>query len=174
MSTSLLFNTKYISAGPGKCSSSLGMRGGRQTLSLGDNCVTHGTVQHEFMHALGFHHEQTRSDRDKYIKINYDNIKPEHIHNFNKIPEHHSETFDQSYDILSVMQYNSYSWSANGECVIQEKGLLQSHKHIVPFLYQYPENVLRIQEIYLIVFRQVMLYNYRVFIGNAINYSEPK
>jgi hypothetical protein len=47
-----------------------------QNLSLGKGCVRHGIVQHEMLHALGFEHEQGRTDRDKYVKINYNNIPP--------------------------------------------------------------------------------------------------
>ena len=39
-----------------------------QSLNLGHGCMTKRTIQHEFLHALGFFHEHTRPDRDDYIK----------------------------------------------------------------------------------------------------------
>lgn len=57
------------------CASILGPSGGKQVLSLQRfGCVKHGIIQHELLHALGFYHEHTRSDRDRYVRINWDNI----------------------------------------------------------------------------------------------------
>ena len=58
------------------CWSSVGRQGGRQEISVGGRCNTHrGTIMHEIMHALGFHHEQTRPDRDDYVIIYWGNIQ---------------------------------------------------------------------------------------------------
>src|SRR4029434_219128 len=60
-----------------RCFSSLGRTGGKQVVSLQKSgCVYHGIIQHELNHALGFYHEQTRSDRDQYVKINWNYINP--------------------------------------------------------------------------------------------------
>jgi hypothetical protein len=50
---------------------------GAQQLSLQQNgCVYPQIVMHEFLHALGFAHEQTRPDRDTYVRIYPENIEP--------------------------------------------------------------------------------------------------
>ncbi len=47
---------------------------GKQILSIGTNCDRIATIEHEFLHALGFWHEQSRADRDDYVTIMWDRI----------------------------------------------------------------------------------------------------
>ncbi|GIX76748.1 zinc metalloproteinase nas-15, partial [Caerostris darwini] len=57
------------------CFSELGRLGGVQSLSLeSPTCMKKGVIMHEMMHALGFMHEQSRFDRDDFVKVNWDNI----------------------------------------------------------------------------------------------------
>lgn len=57
------------------CWSFLGQTGGNQILSLQTpGCMWSGVAAHELMHALGFVHEQSRSDRDNYVTIVWKNI----------------------------------------------------------------------------------------------------
>nr|BAG06176.1 hatching enzyme [Setarches guentheri] len=85
------------------CSSLLGSTGGKQVLSLQRfGCVRHSIIQHELLHALGFYHEHTRSDRDQYVKINWDNIYKYFVYNFQKKDTNNLNT---PYDYSSVMHY---------------------------------------------------------------------
>ena len=58
-------NYVYIRKDSGtKCSADVGMKGGRQIMTLSNRCFANfGTIEHEFLHALGFRHEHQRPDR---------------------------------------------------------------------------------------------------------------
>lgn len=68
------------------CWSSVGKVGGKQTINLQDpGCIQSlGTPEHEMMHAAGFLHEQNRQDRDGYVKVLVQNIKPGNVELFVK------------------------------------------------------------------------------------------
>ena len=88
------------------CSSSVGRTGSRQQVSLGNGCVYSGTVIHEFMHAVGFWHEQSRTDRDEYVTINWNNIRPGMDYNFAKYGQNKIDHLGAKYDTCSVMHYS--------------------------------------------------------------------
>lgn len=58
-----------------RCWSYVGDHGVGQDVSIGAGCDTKAIVEHELLHALGFYHEQSRSDRDDYVKIWWDQIE---------------------------------------------------------------------------------------------------
>jgi len=111
-------NYIYIHPGGG-CSSWVGVSGGMQKVSLGRGCVYKGTIQHELLHALGFWHEQSRTDRDKYVDIFWNNIASNMRFNFNI--EKGSRTLGTPYDYDSVMHYGPYSFSTNRQATILPK-----------------------------------------------------
>ena len=52
------------------CWSYVGNMGGKQHLSLPHYCrLNLGIPVHEILHSLGFYHQQSRPDRDKYIEV---------------------------------------------------------------------------------------------------------
>ncbi|MBK9032234.1 MAG: hypothetical protein IPL61_13095 [Myxococcales bacterium] len=66
---------------------------------------------HEIGHALGLHHEQTRCDRDDYVRVFWGNIKDDKVHNFDK---HCTGSFEYGdYDPYSIMHYSSHQFSKN-------------------------------------------------------------
>jgi len=111
------------------CWSSVGRRSGGQVLNLNTpKCVTHGVVVHELLHALGFYHQQSATERDEYVKINWENILDGHAHNFNKYARTHITNFGVEYDYQSVMHYSSRAFSKNGKATIEPLVSRQSQR----------------------------------------------
>ncbi|NWV41129.1 MEP1B protein, partial [Grantiella picta] len=110
----------YISVFKGSgCWSSVGnIQMGSQQLSIGANCDRIGTIQHEFLHALGFWHEQSRSDRDDYVTIVWDRIQSGQEHNFNKYDDRRSDFLNVPYDYNSVMHYSKTAFRNGTEPTI--------------------------------------------------------
>ncbi|KAM9387415.1 meprin A subunit beta [Phaethornis superciliosus] len=110
----------YISVFKGSgCWSSVGnLQQGLQELSIGANCDKIGTIQHEFLHALGFWHEQSRSDRDDYVSIIWDRIQSGKEHNFNKYDDRISDFLNVPYDYTSVMHYSKTAFKNGTEPTI--------------------------------------------------------
>lgn len=90
-------------------------RPGGQDISLGVNCIYKGTIIHEIMHSLGFWHEQSRPDRNKYVEVMWENISPNELNNFNKYSHKQADVLDAPYDYGSVMHYGEFSFSLNGK-----------------------------------------------------------
>lgn len=109
------FPKDYIEFMPSKstCSSWVGKIGGRQTISLAPGCYTGGTI-HEITHALGLWHEQSRADRDSYVRIVWDNISESAKGNFNIV----NGTLIGEYDYDSIMHYGPKAFSINGKDTI--------------------------------------------------------
>ncbi|XP_058065456.1 astacin-like [Anopheles bellator] len=104
------------------CWANLGHLGGMQTVNLQPNgCMSRGTIIHEFLHALGFVHMQSASDRDFYITVNWSNISADKASNFNLYSSNVIEDFGIPYDYDSVMHYSQTAFSANGLDTITTK-----------------------------------------------------
>lgn len=113
----------YISVFKGDgCFSSVGNRHvGKQRLSIGTNCDRIATIEHEFLHALGFWHEQSRADRDDYVEIMWDRITEGKGHNFNTYDDTTSSSLGVPYDYSSMMHYSKTAFRNGTEPTIVTK-----------------------------------------------------
>ncbi|XP_075322629.1 meprin A subunit beta-like [Odontesthes bonariensis] len=90
-----------------------------QVISIGRGCEFIHIVEHEILHALGFHHEQSRYDRDEFVTIVLDNVLEGTERNFRKVGSDERTTHGVPYDYWSVMHYikNAFT-NGNGPTII--------------------------------------------------------
>jgi hypothetical protein len=100
----------------GGCASFVGRRGGKQEIFVGDAC-TRGNLIHEIGHCVGFYHEQSRSDRNDFVDIKWQNVDPVMRHNFNQEDSDNLST----YDFGSIMHYPANAFSTNSQDTIVPK-----------------------------------------------------
>ncbi len=97
------------------CWSSVGVRGGKQDICLHGDCGV-GDVIHQIAHAVGLWHEQSREDRDLFIRFEWANVVPGTEHNFN---QHIADGDDVGkYDFDSIMHHPATAFSKNGRPTI--------------------------------------------------------
>ena len=91
----------------GRCNSNIGWQGVHwgtiNRMSLSSRCHNTDTIEHEFLHALGMNHEQTRPDRDEHINLFLDRVEEYFRYNFD-IKQGWMDT-NSPYDKRSVMHY---------------------------------------------------------------------
>ena len=77
-------------------------------LDPSQNCLQPHVVMHEIGHAIGFYHEHSRPDRNKYVKIIYRNIDPKFWNDYRLLNQSEVDSLGVGYDYNSIMHYDRY------------------------------------------------------------------
>ncbi|XP_030561599.1 zinc metalloproteinase nas-4 [Drosophila novamexicana] len=127
------------------CWSNVGYLGKRQELNLGKGCMTTGIIQHELLHALALLHMQSDPNRNKFVKIAFENIESGRENNFAIYNSKDVGDFGLGYDYYSLMHYGPYAFSKNGKRTIIP---LQSGVNIGQRNGLSPKDILKLKRIY--------------------------
>lgn len=109
----------YFNHSNNGCSAQVGFGRGGQKLSFIDDSCTIGTIIHEISHILGLPHQHQYSNRNNYIRINFENINEKKINNFVILNTTFSLLNNYPYDFESIMHYSLWAFTRNGKQTIQ-------------------------------------------------------
>ncbi|XP_067625968.1 seminal metalloprotease 1-like [Eurosta solidaginis] len=140
------------------CYSSVGWLNRVQTYNirvypLDSGCFHLGVIVHELLHTLGFYHMQNAANRDDYVRIATENIRPGKEMFFKKYDENSVDDFDEEYDYGSVLHYKATAFSVNGNMTIiplkqealgimgQRRGMSKSDINKLNTMYRCPINL---------------------------------
>lgn len=98
---------------------------------------------HELLHVIGFWHEHSRADRDKYVQIIWSVILKDAWRNFCK---HETTNMLSSYDFGSLLHYSSVAFSADGSTSI--KALTGDAKNMGQRIKLSNSDILRVNKLY--------------------------
>ncbi len=100
----------------GTCQSYVGRIGGPQLIGGAINCNV-GVLLHEMGHSVGLWHEQSRSDRNTYVTVAYQNIIRSLKDNFDQELDNAQDL--GLYDYRSAMHYHPFAFTRNGDPTIE-------------------------------------------------------
>jgi len=128
------------------CKSYLGKVGGKQPIWLDANCGAR-EIAHEIMHALGFIHEQNRSDRDAFVQVNFDNVEEGAEINFELFPQSlMTVSGTMPFDFESIMIYPATIFARSNNVLTMQSKV--QGRMIVPASHLTRSDLLRLERAY--------------------------
>ncbi|KAG8187057.1 hypothetical protein JTE90_016155, partial [Oedothorax gibbosus] len=95
----------------------------RPTVSLGAGCRDHGTILHELLHSIGFQHEHQRPDRNRHIRVFYENIAEDNRDQYRILPANKFvwKVNLFSFDYSSIMMYGPTDFAIDDDYLTMKR-----------------------------------------------------